>query len=69
MTPVSTTNIHNNLFYVTVAGLDFSRDILYKFIVDGQWCYDIKRDHITEACKFFFFFFFGDSKLFIYFFY
>ncbi|KAI7892885.1 uncharacterized protein EV154DRAFT_167412 [Mucor mucedo] len=49
MTPVSSTNIHNNLFYVTVAGLDFSRDILYKFVVDGQWCYDIKRDHVTEA--------------------
>lgn len=53
MTPVSTTNIHNNLFYVTIAGLDFSKDIQYKFVVDGEWCYDMKRDHITEACKYF----------------
>lgn len=49
MTPVNT---NENVFEVTVDNLDLSRDNTYKFIVDGEWCYDVKKDFTVDACKY-----------------
>lgn len=51
MTPVNISNLNNNIFHVIVKGLDLSKDIPYKFVVDGNWCYDMRRAHVTEDCK------------------
>ncbi|CEP18060.1 hypothetical protein [Parasitella parasitica] len=45
MTPV------NGLFEAKVDHLDRSVDIEYKFIVDGEWCYDIKSDNVADECE------------------
>ncbi|GAA5814688.1 hypothetical protein MFLAVUS_008187 [Mucor flavus] len=52
MTPVNISNLNDNIFHVIVKGLDLSKDIQYKFVVDGEWCYDMRRPHVTEACKY-----------------
>ncbi|KAG2233490.1 hypothetical protein INT48_003196 [Thamnidium elegans] len=49
MTPVNISNLNDNIFQVIVKGLDLSKDIQFKFVVDGEWCYDMRRPHVTEA--------------------
>ncbi|KAI8642898.1 immunoglobulin E-set [Parasitella parasitica] len=39
----------NGLFEAKVDNLDCSVDIEYKFIVDGDWCYDINADSVTDG--------------------
>lgn len=48
MIPVNTTE---EGFEVTVDNLDLTKNILYKFIVDGEWCYDVKKDYIIDESK------------------
>jgi hypothetical protein len=52
MAPVNSSNIYDNVFKAKIDNLDLSRDIKYKFIVDGTWCFDIKKDHVKDARKY-----------------
>ncbi|CAO3656569.1 unnamed protein product [Mucor hiemalis] len=49
MTPVNDADINGRVFEVTVDNLDLSKDNTYKFVVDGKWCYDVKKDFVVDA--------------------
>lgn len=51
MTPVNEADSNNRVFEATVDNIDLSKDNAYKFVVDGQWCYDVKKDFVVDACK------------------
>jgi hypothetical protein len=52
MTPVNNNTTNKNEFQVILDDLDKSKDILYKFIVDGEWCYDVNKDYIIDDSKY-----------------
>lgn len=41
----------NNVFLAHVNSLDFSKNIHYKFIVDGKWCINKDEDTATDDGK------------------
>lgn len=49
MTPVNEADSNNRVFEATVDNIDLSKDNAYKFVVDGQWCYDVKKDFVVDA--------------------
>lgn len=46
MSPVISNS--STIFTATVTNLDVTKDIEYKFIVDGQWCFDMREDTIKD---------------------